>query len=359
MSHRIASSSRRAVVTFAAVTAFVAGFAVAGISAASAQDVAAFYKGKSLKLVSGSGVGGGYDQYSRLLARHIGNHIPGNPTLVVQNMPGASGIKGTNWLYNVAPKDGSVLGGTYNNLVIEPLLGDKATQFDPRKFEWIGAMGKQYLTCPVWHTSSIKTIEDVTKHPVRVGTTGATGNSSLFPKMLNTLLGTKFEVISGYTTAGLRVALEQGEIEGICGFSLDTFAASSPEWIQDHKLRFLLQSGLVVTKELPDVPRLSDFVKDPKDLAALNVFDVRDSLGRPHMFPPGTPKYLVTALRNAFDATMTDAKFLAEAKKLHVEIDPMTGAEMEKRILEAYAEPKDVIARAAELWPPAIQKEKK
>jgi tripartite-type tricarboxylate transporter receptor subunit TctC len=273
-------------------------------------------------------------------------------------MPGASGIKGTNWLYHVAPKDGSVFGGTYNNLVIEPLLGDKATQFDPRKFEWIGAMGKQYLTCAVWHTSDIKTIEDAKTRTVRVGTTGATGNSSLFPKMLNRLLGTKFEVIAGYTTPGLRIAQEQGEVEGICGFSYDTFSASSPEWIRDGKIRFFLQSGEVPIKQLPDVPRLSQYVKDPKDLAALKVFDVRDSLGRPHMFPPGTPKDRVAALRTAFDATMKDAKFLDEAEKLHIEIDPMTGADMEKRILEAYAAPKDVIARAVDLWPPALQKEK-
>lgn len=352
MSHRKASSWRSAVV----VSAAVAGFTAYAFSA-SAQDAATFYKGKDIKLISGSGVGGGYDSYSRLLARHIGDHIPGHPNLVVQNMPGASGIKAANWVYNVAPKDGTVISGTYNNLVIEPLLGDKATQFDPRKFEWIGAMGKQYLTCSVWHTSSIHTVEDAMKQEVKVSTTGATGNSSRFPEMLNKLLGTKFKVISGYTTSGMRLAMERGEVEGICGFSFDTFNASNPDWIRDKKLRFFLVEEPV--PQLPGVPRLADYVKNPLDRAAIKVLEVRDVVGRPHMMPPGTPKPLVAVIRKAFMDTMKDPKFLAEADKLHIEIDALPGETVEKEINDAYAQPKNVIDRAIELWPPAITEKKK
>lgn len=352
MAYRIASSWRRAAVA----TFIAAGFAIACAYPASAPHAADFYKGKDLKLVSASGVGGGYDQYSRLLARHIADHIPGHPNLVVQNMPGASGIKATNWLYNVAPKDGTVFGGTYNNLVIEPLLGDKATQFDPRKFEWLGAMGKQYLTCSVWHTSPIHTVEDAMKQEVKVSTTGATGNSSRFPEMLNKLLGTRFKVISGYTTSGMRLAVERGEVDGICGFSFDTFAASNPEWISDKKIRFFLVEEPI--KHLPGVPRLADYVKNPLDLAAIKVLEVRDIVGRPHMLPPGVPPARVKELREAFMATMKDPKFLADAEKMHIEIDALSGDAVAKEIGEAYAAPKNVIARAAELWPPALKKEK-
>lgn len=352
MSRRRASMWGRAV-----ASAAVAGFTVACAFSVAAQNAATFYKGKDIKLVSGSGVGGGYDSYSRLLSRHITDHIPGHPGIVVQNMPGASGIKATNWLYNVAPKDGTIIGGTYNNLVIEPLLGDKATQFDPRKFEWIGAMGKQYLTCSVWHTSDIHTVEDAMKRTVRVSTTGATGNSSRFPEMLNKLLGTKFQVISGYTTSGMRLALERGEVEGICGFSFDTFQASNPDWIRDKKLRFFLVEEPV--RQLPGVPRLADYVKNPLDRAAIKVLETRDVVGRPHMMPPGTPKPLVAVIRKAFDETMRDPKFLAEADKLHIEIDPLPGEAVAKAIDEAYAAPKNVIARAIELWPPAITEKTK
>ena len=339
--------------------AAVAGFTIACAFSASAQDAAAFYKGKSLKLIIASGAGGGYDGYARLLGRHINDHIPGHPHIVAQNMPGASGIKATNWLYNVAPKDGSVLGSTYNNLLIEPLLGDKATKFDPRKFEWIGGISTQYTTCAVWHTSSIHSIKDVEKRMVRVSTTGMTGNSARLPMMLNKLFGTKFKVIAGYSTTGMRLALERGEAEGICGFSYDTFSASNPEWIKDHKIRFYLQTGMEPIKELPGVPSMLDGVTNPIDRAALEVLSTKDEYGRPHVYPPGVPKYLVTAMRGAFDATMKDPKFLADAKRMRVSVDPTTGEAMEKAIRKAYAQPKEVIARLVELWPPALKKKKK
>ena len=355
MSYSKALSWRRMVVA----SVVVAGFAVVCAFPASAEDAAAFYKGKHLKIVVGSGVGGGYDGYARLLGRHIGDHIPGHPKLVVQNMPGASGIKATNWLYNVAPKDGTVMGATFNNLLIEPLLGDKATRFDPRKFEWIGGISRQYTTCAVWHTSSIHSIQDAEKRMVRVSTTGMTGNSARLPLMLNKLLGTKFKVIAGYSTSGMRLALERGEVEGICGFSYDTFTASNPEWVKDHKIRFYLQTGMQPIKELPGVPSMLDAVKNPTDRAALKVLSMKDEYGRPHMFPPDVPKYLLTAVRRAFDASMKDPKLLADADRMHVSVDPTTGEAMAQAIREAYAAPKAVVARLIELWPPALKKKKK
>ena len=349
------ASSPGAIALASAVTV---ALALASATAAYAQSAESFYSGKSLRLMVPSGAGGGYDAYSRLLARHLADHIPGNPRIVIENMPGASGVIGTNWLYNIAPRDGTVIGSTYNTLLTEPLLGNTATKYDPTKFEWVGSMNTQYNSCTVWHTSSIKTIEDAMKREVRVSTTGLAGNSAKTPLMLNTLLGTKFKVIAGYTTTGMRLAVERGEVEGICGLSYDTFAAANLEWLQNKKIRFILQTGSKPEKALPDVPLLINYVKDPKERAALKVIGVDEEVGRPHMFPPGVPGYLVKALRTAFNETMKDSKFLEEAGRMRIEPEPMTGEQMDAAIKEAYAAPKDVVAVAAKLWPPALTKKK-
>jgi tripartite-type tricarboxylate transporter receptor subunit TctC len=344
---RIVSSYRR-------VAFLAAAFAITVASTASAQDVGAFYKGKSIRLVIANGVGGGNDAYSRLLARHIVNHIPGNPSIIVENMPGAGGLRAANWIYNIAPKDGTVMGTVNNAMVVEPLFGNSAAQFDSRKYEWIGAMSKQYTTCAVWAATDIMTIDDAKKRQVLVSTTGMTGNSALMPLMLNTLLGTQFKVIAGYTTTGMRLALEQGEAEGICGFSYDTFAASDPEWIANHKIRFLLQTGVKRIKELPDVPVLMDEITDPVTREAIGVVGVREELGRPHMLPPGTPKPVVQAVRTAFNQTMVDPAYMKDAERLHITIEPTTGEDVTRMLEHAYAEPPEVIALAKKLWPPAV-----
>jgi hypothetical protein len=196
------------------------------------------------------------------------------------------------------------------------------------------------------------------KREVRVSTTGLAGNSAKTPLMLNTLLGTKFKVIAGYTTTGMRLAVERGEVEGICGLSYDTYAAANPEWLIDKKIRFILQTGSKPVKALPDVPLLINYVKNPMQRAALKVLDVNEEVGRPHMLPPGVPDYLVKAMRTAFNETMKDPKFLEDAGRMRIEPEPMTGEEMEAQIKEAYAAPKDVIEVAAKLWPPASQKKK-
>jgi tripartite-type tricarboxylate transporter receptor subunit TctC len=305
-----------------------------------------------VRFIIPSGAGGGYDAYGRLLARRLADHIPGNPHIIVENMPGASGLTGTNWLYNVAPKDGSVMASTYNTLLTEPLFGNTRAKYDPVKFEWIGSITTQYNSCMVWNTSPIKTIEDAMKEEVKVSTTGMTGNSAQTPGMLNMLIGTKFKLIAGYSTTGMRLAVEQGEVDGICGFSYDTYAASDPEWLKDNKIRFILQTGNKPVKELPDVPLLINYVKDPKELAALKVLGVNEEIGRPFLFPPGVPQYLVAALRTAFMETMNDPKFIADCERMHIDPDPMTGEAIQKMLKEAYSAPKDVVAEAARLWPP-------
>ncbi len=344
--------------TAVAAAALLLGAAALAPGQAQAQSAEAFFKGKRVTMVIPSGPGGGYDAYSRLLARHLDRNLPGQPSIVSQNMDGASGIRGTNYLYSVAPRDGSTMGSTYNTLLTEPLLGNTTAKFDPSKFEWIGSLATQYNACMVWHTSDVMTIDDARKREIRVSTTGMSGNSAKTPLMVNMLLGTKFKVISGYKTTEMRLAVERGEVEGICGLSYDTYVAANPEWLQHKKIRFILQAGTKGIKELQGVPLLMDYVKDPKQQAALKLFGVRDELGRPFLYPPQVPKHLVEAARKAFDATMKDPKFLAEAKKFKLEIDPMNGADMEKAIKEAYAAPKDVVAIAARLWPPAVPKKK-
>jgi len=339
-------------------TVFIAGPIVAGPTPAGAQSAESFYGGRNLTIIIPSGAGGGYDAYSRLLTRHLGDHIPGHPTIVNQNMPGASGIRATNYLYNVAARDGSVFGATYNTDLTEPLLGNASAKYDPTRFEWIGSITTQYNACMVWHTSPVRTIDDAEKQEVKVSTTGMSGNSAHTPLRLNILLGTKFKVIAGYSTRGMRFAVEKGEVDGICGLSYDTYEAADPDWLRDHKIRFLIQTGPKKVRQLPDVPLLLDYVKDEKQREALKVLGVRDDVGRPFMFPPGVPKHLVAALRTAFNETMKDAKFLGEAARMHITADPMTGEDVQTALASAYAAPKDIVALAAKLWPATAPKKK-
>ena len=310
------------------------------------QDV---YKGKQVRMVIASGAGGGYDTYARVLSRHMPRHIAGNPSFVDQNMPGASGMAATNWGYKVAPKDGLAIVATYNALLLEPLFGNKSAQYDPREFEWIGSISKQQNICMTWHTSPIKTIEQAKEREIVVAATGATGNAATLPKIVNALLGTKFKVVGGYETTESRLAVERGEAEGICGLSWSTLKASNPDWIQNKRLNVLLQTGDTRQAELPDVPTLIEKVQNPDDKRLLQVLSLPEDLGRPFFMAPGTPKDMVTIMRRAFDATMKDKAFLAESEKSNLEVDPVTGEDMQKSIAQAYETPKAAIDRMSEL----------
>jgi len=318
-------------------------------TAASAQSAEPLYKGKQIKMVIASGVGGGYDAYARTLARHLERHIPGNPTIINQNMPAASGMAATNWGYNIAPKDGSVIVSTYHVLLLEPLLGNPNVQYEPRELEWIGSIGKQQQICVTWHTSPIKTIDDAKQREVIVSGTGATGNSATMPKLLNATLGTKFKVVLGYATAESRLAVERGEAEGICGLSLATLKASNPEWIDNKRINVLVQTGAKPQPGLEQVPILSNLVSDADNKKALQVLAFPEELGRPFFMPQGTPKEMVAVIRRAFDETLKDPAFLAEAEKVRLEIDPVPGEAMTEMIKQAYTAPKSAIERAKQL----------
>ena len=318
-------------------------------SSAAAQESAPFYKGKQLRMIIPSGAGGGYDTYARILSQHLVKHIPGNPVIIDQNMPGASGMLGTNWAASIAPRDGTVIVSTYNTLLLEPLFGNASVKYDPRDFEWVGSRGKQTQICATWHTSPVKTIAQAKTREIIVAATGATGNSAIMPKQLNALLGTKFKVVPGYSTTESRLAVERGEAEGVCGLSLSTLKASNPDWIINNRINVLVQTGEAPQEGLEKVPLLKTLVASEEDRTVLEMLGVPEEMGRPFLMPPGTPKHLVQIIRRAFDATMKDPAFLADAEKARLELGAITGEEMEKMIKRAYDTPKAVLQRATQL----------
>ena len=327
--------------------AIISGVLLSGIGRTAAQP-AAFYSGKQISMVIGSCAGGGYDVYARFLARHLARHIPGSPTIISQNMPAASGLAATNWAYNIAPKDGTVILATYNALLDDPLYGSPAARFDPLKFEAVGSIAKQQTVCATWHTSKIKTIEQAKQQEVTVSATGAAGDRATMPRILNALLGTKFKVINGYGTTESMLAVERGEVDGMCGVSWSTLKVSNPEWVQKNRLNVMIQAGAKPQAGLPNVPLVIDQASNPDDRKLIELLFFPQEMGRPFVMPPETPKELVSAIRRAFDATMKDPAFLAEAEKSIFDVDPLTGEEMEQILKRAYATPKALIQRAAE-----------
>lgn len=316
---------------------------------ATAQPAANFYAGKSIQLIISSESGGGFDTYSRALARFIPKHIPGQPSIVVQYMPGATGIIAANHLYNIAAKDGTVIGALSNSNLLEPLFGNKNTKYEPLNFSWIGSMGKQRAICVTWHTSPIKSWDDAKARVVNVSATGATSNNATLPRLLNHLTGTQFKVITGYSTSGMRLAMEKGEVEGICGLSYQTLIASAPQWFQGNQLTIIGQLGIGESAVLPGVPNVLDLVTDKTDHEALALLVLPQEMGRPHVAPPNIPEDRLKILREAFDATMKDLEFLAEADKMKMMIEPLTGDEMNALLKKAYGTPQPVIARAVDL----------
>jgi tripartite-type tricarboxylate transporter receptor subunit TctC len=308
---------------------------------------APLYAGKQIELAIASGPGGGYDVYARVLATHLADHIPGRPAIVPENMPGAAGLLAMNWAANVAPRDGTAMVATFNAALAGPLFGQAGAKFDPRKLVSIGSIGTLQNICATWHTSRIKTIADAKTHSVSVAAEGANSNSATLPAILNHMLGTKFHVIMGYSTGDMRLALERGEVEGICGLGWSTLQASDPEWIADHRLNILLQTGEKGQPGLEAAPLLVDLAPTEQDKEILRALEFPEGLGRPYFMPPGTPPGMVDVMRAAFDATMKDPAFLADAKRAKLDVDPVSGADMARIIARAYATPPALIKAAA------------
>jgi tripartite-type tricarboxylate transporter receptor subunit TctC len=336
---------------FVRIAAALALFGVAlYAAAANAQTPTPFYRGKQINLLIASGAGGGYDSYARTLARHLARHIPGNPAIVPRNAPGAGGLIAANTLYNTTAPDGLTIAALTNGAAMDPLFGETAARFDPQKFGWLGSMGKLQNICVTWQGSPITRIEQAKAREVAVSASGATGNSAIIPKIVNEFLGTKFKVIGGYTEgSGVTLALERGEVDGVCGLSYSTLRTMRPDWFRDRKLNVILQIGLNKLPALPNVPSAIDLVNDPDSKKVLELILIRQEMGRPFATPPGVPADRLAILRKAFDETLKDPAFLAEAAKVQLELDPLTGGEIEGLLKTAYSAPKPIVARAARL----------
>ncbi len=312
-----------------------------------AQSVADFYKGKRMTFIVGSDSGGGHDTYGRTLTRHLAKHIPGNPAIVVQNMPGAGSIKSTNYIYNQAPKDGTVIANMFNTLTVETLIGGAGVEFDVFKLNWLGSMGKQPVSCVTWHTSRTKTIEDAMRHETAVGAAEPAGSWATIPKLFNFVLGTKFKVITGYTGTGNMLAVERGEVDGVCGASFGTLRAIAPHWFAEKKVNPIVQFSLRSDPAFPDTPLLTDLVKDPDMKNVLNIFIAVQEAGRVLIAPPGVPEDRLEALRNAVRGTLYDPEFLQEAAQLKLEVTYTDPVEIATLIRNAYATPEKQVAIAA------------
>jgi tripartite-type tricarboxylate transporter receptor subunit TctC len=317
----------------------VLGVCAAFAAAVSRADaVADFYAGKQVSLYIGYSPGGGYDTYARVLARHIGKHIPGNPTVIPQNMPGAGSLTLANYLYNIAPKDGTALGTFGRGLAMDKLLGGAGIRFDATKFTWIGSLNNEVSICASWHTSSIKSVDDLKTHQFIVGGTGSGSDTAIFPLVLRNLLGLNIKLISGYPGGNdVLLAMERGEVDGRCGWSWGTVVATRPDWIEEHQINVLLQIALDKHPDLPDVPLVMDLARNDDERQAMELIFARQVMGRPYLAPPAIPVERRDALRRAFDATASDSEFLADAAQAGLELNPVTGVEIDAVVSRIYS----------------------
>ncbi len=326
-----------------------AGAALVASAAALAQSPADFYKGKNVDLYIGYSAAGGYDVYARLLARHMGNHIPGKPKIVTKNMPGAGSLVLANWLYNVGPKNGLAFGTIGRGTGFDPLLGSDKAKFDATKFNWIGSMNDEVSVCVAWHTTGVTKLEQVMEKELVVGGTGPAADTDQFPKILNSVLGTKFKVISGYPGGNdVGLAMERGEVQGRCGWSWSSVESTHPDWIKEKKINILAQLSLEKHPDLPNVPLIMDFAKTEEQKQIFRLVFARQVMGRPFVAPPGVPPERVDALRKAFMDALADPALLAEAKKLQLEITPVSGEKVQQLVEEVYQTPKAIADKVAD-----------
>jgi tripartite-type tricarboxylate transporter receptor subunit TctC len=313
-----------------------------------AQTVADFYRGKSIDLYISSGVGGGNDLYARLVARHIGKHIPGKPTVLPKNMEGAGGMRLANWLYNVGPRDGTVIGAVSRAMAFEPLLGNKTAQYDATKFNYIGSANNEVSVCVAWHTSGIKTFEDAQRMQLIVGATGIAEDTYQYPALLNHVFGAKFKMVVGYPGGSdINLAMERGELQGRCSIPWSTVKASRRSWIDEKKVNLLMQYSLSKHPDLPNVPLVMDIAKTDEQRTMLKLIFGRQVMGRPFVAPPGVRKERIDALRDAFMETMADTEFVADAERGKIEIMPVFGEDIERLVLDVYRHTApDLAARA-------------
>jgi tripartite-type tricarboxylate transporter receptor subunit TctC len=301
------------------------------------------FAGKSVTMIIGFGAGGGYDLWGRTVGRHIGRHLPGAPTVIPQNMPGAGSYAAASYIFNIAPKDGSVLGIIARDAALGPLSGATGARFDPTRLSWIGTPTKETNVCVAYHTSQVKSVLDLYDKQLIVGDTGPGTGTRSYPKALNELLGLKFKLVGGFpASSDVFLAMERGEVEGICE-SLDSIKIRRPDWIPTRKISILFQGGAAPNPELDGVPFVLDLALTGEQRQAIEFLYAGQGIGRPFVAPPDLPPDRLKMLRDAFKATMTDPAFVAEAQKSKLDLEPEDGEHLAVLIAKIYATPKPIV----------------
>jgi tripartite-type tricarboxylate transporter receptor subunit TctC len=339
--------------------AFVFAWAVVAATPAAADPVADFYSGKQIKFVIRSGVGGSYDSYSRLLARHIGKHIPGNPTVVPVNMPGGGGIRAANYVAKIAPQDGTILTIVSQGLPVDQALGLNASfQADLRDFHWVGNISASNQVLVTWHTSPTKTLADLMRRETVIGSSQAGSISVQMPAVLNNIVGTKIRIVFGYPDGrDINLAMERGEVEGRATNPWASYISTDPQYVENKLIIPVIQMGMEKDPNLPQVPLMRDLARSPADQPVLDFMSKAVSFGRPIATTPGVPAERVAALRRAFDAALKDPAFIQEAKTQRAEIQPMSGAELEAVVRDIIGAPADLRERVKLAIQPANAKQ--
>ncbi len=317
--------------------------------AAHADAISDFYTGKTVRIINWAAAGGEYDIHGKLVARHIGKHIPGKPTIVHQTMTGGGGLVAANYLYNVAPRDGTAMAIMVGTLPLFQSFGDKAIKFDAAKFNWIGTIASTKENVVAWHTARAKSFEDLLKSEHITGASGRSSPSYMVPKLMNELLGTKIKIVTGFRGGSqINLAMERGEVQGRYN-TWSSWKVTKPDWLKEKKITVLVQQALTKPADLPGPPLLIDLAKTPDDKKIFELMAIGSEMGRPLAATPGIPQERVAALINAYRKMLEDPAFKSDAQKLSIEIDPVIGAEMQKLVLQALATPAPVVARMKKL----------
>jgi tripartite-type tricarboxylate transporter receptor subunit TctC len=313
---------------------------------AAAQTPAEFYKGKTISLITSTGVGGAYDVVARLVARYMPRYIPGNPTIIVQNMPGGGNVLATNYMFNLAPKDGTAIATIHSAMPLQQVLDAGGVRYDADQFNWLGSTGAQNEVVLVWHTAGIKTLQEATERPIILGGTGAGAGIVILPTVMNNLLGTKFKIVTGYRSSeDVNLGLERGEVQARA-FGFDSITSQHPDWITEHKVNFLIQSGARRDKRLLDVPLVTEFARSDEQRQIFRLFSSAPALGQPYVAPPGLPADRLAVLRKAFSATLSDKDFLADTEKIRFTIDAASADEVAEIVHRTTHAPADIVAKA-------------
>jgi tripartite-type tricarboxylate transporter receptor subunit TctC len=313
---------------------------------AAAQEATSW--GKEMTIFIGSTTGGGYDQYGRLLARTMGHHLPGNPKIVPKNMPNQRQVVAH--IYNIAPKDGSTIAITTRNTLFDPLFHDEDFKFDAMKLTWVGSMNSETSLCVVWHTAKAKTVEELKKTQVVFGSGGPASSDSLHARLLNEVAGTKIKIVEGYPgSTEVHLAMERGEVSGRCGLGWDSIKSRYKRWMDEKKIALVAQFALDKHPELPDVPFIMDLAKTDEHHKMASLMLGPNKMGRPIFAPPGIPADRVKALREAFAATMQDPQPQADAKKMRIELEWMSGEDEAALVKKLYATPKPIVERVRKM----------